>query len=542
MAVTLAMRLGLFCASASIVAVAVPAGGAAAAAAASRAEPAQRSGAVIPLSAPPGSGGGHRPRIDPLPRVQHGQVVPRAGSPWQELAHQPPFNAGAMILLTDGTVLVQSAGPLEQGSNKWWRLTPSATGSYVKGTWSKVASLPSSYAPLYYASAVLPDGRVIIMGGEYNLGKEVWSNRGAIYNPVANTWTRVPAPSGTGWARIGDAPGTVLANGTFMLGASGVYGIKAEALLNEATLTWRRTGSGKADGNPEQGWSLLPSGKVLTVDTELRPGNSEIYTPSTGTWKRAGVTPVPLIDSNGEVGPQLLRPDGTVFAAGATGSNAIYHTATGKWSAGPKFPLIGKSRLDAADGPAAVLPDGDVLVAASPGEYTPPTRVFDFNGTTLTEVPNPPNAALFASNDVYMLVLPTGQVLFNDRTGDFEVYNPTGSPSPAWLPSITTVPTTLSAGHTYALSGKQLNGLTQASAYGDDYQSATNYPLVRLANTATKAVVYARTHGMSMMSVAPRASSSVSFTLPAGIPAGGYTLVVVANGLVSAQVAVTVTG
>jgi hypothetical protein len=141
-----------------------------------------------------------------------------------------------------------------------------------------------------------------------------------------------------------------------------------------------------------------------------------------------------------------------------------------------------------------------------------------------------------------MMVLPTGQVLVNDRTGDFEVYNSTGSPKAAWLPSITTVPTALTAGHTYKLSGTQLNGLTQASAYGDDYQSATNYPLVRLTNTTTKAVVYARSHGMTSMTVAPHASSSVSFTLPAGIPAGAYTLVVVANGLPSAGVAVTVTG
>jgi hypothetical protein len=483
------------------------------------------------------------PRIDPPPPVVvHARAVPAAGSPWQALAHLPPFVPGAMILLTDGIVLVQDQGPANSGSNHWWRLTPSASGSYVKGTWSKVASTPSSYAPLYFASAVLPDGRVIVMGGEYNQGMENWTNRGAIYSPVTNTWKTVHPPSGSGWTTIGDAPSTVLANGTFMLGASGIYGLKSQALLNEARLTWKPTGSGKGDGNPETGWSLLPNGTVLTVDTEINPGNTEIYAPSTGSWHSAGLTPVPLVDSNGEIGPQILRPNGTVFAAGATGSNAIYNTATGKWSAGPSFPKVGGKPLDVADGPAAVLPDGDVLVAASPGEYTPPTRVFDFNGTTLTQVPNPPNATLLASNYVYMLVLPTGQVLFNDRAGDIEVYNAKGSPNAAWLPSITSVPTKLAAGHTYKLSGKQLNGLTQAAAYGDDYQGATNYPLVRLINDATKAVVYARTHGMTAMTVSAHAKSSVSFTLPAKIKAGAYTLVVVANGLGSKKVAVTVTG
>jgi hypothetical protein len=62
------------------------------------------------------------------------------------------------------------------------------------------------YAPLANASAVLPDGRVIVMGGEYNWlgnkysnGEPVWTSLGAIYDPVANTWTPVSAPAGAGW-------------------------------------------------------------------------------------------------------------------------------------------------------------------------------------------------------------------------------------------------------------------------------------------------------------------------------------------------------
>jgi len=204
--------------------------------------------------------------------------------------------------------------------------------------------------------------------------------------------------------------------------------------------------------------------------------------------------------------------------------------------------VIGGAQYDVADGPAAVLPDGDVLVAASPGDYTPPTHVFDYNGSTLTEVPDPPNTANMASNDAFMMVLPTGQVLFNDRIGDIEVYNATGSPQPGWLPAITTVPASLTAGSSYTLTGKQLNGLTQGAAYGDDYQDATNYPLVRITNTASGTVTYARTSGMTKMSVAPDVSSSVTFALPAGTPAGPGTLAVVANGLASAPVSVTVTG
>ena len=51
-----------------------------------------------------------------------------------------------------------------------------------------------------------------------------------------------------------------------------------------------------------------------------------------------------------------------------------------------------------------------------------------------------PNAANLASSYVYLLVLPTGQVLFNDGLGNLEVYNATGSARSSWLPVVTTVP------------------------------------------------------------------------------------------------------
>ena len=117
-----------------------------------------------------------------------------------------------MIQLTDGTVMVQ-----QHATRNWWRLTPDSKGSYVDGTWSKLAALPSGYAPEYYASAVLPDGRVIIEGGEYNYATAGHppTGEGAIYNPKTNKWTSVTRPSG--WTSIGDAQSVVLASGQFML-------------------------------------------------------------------------------------------------------------------------------------------------------------------------------------------------------------------------------------------------------------------------------------------------------------------------------------
>ena len=467
-----------------------------------------------------------------------------ATSPWTALVNPPPFSPEVMIQLTDGTVMVQ-----QHGTGNWWRLTPDSSGSYVDGTWSKLAALPSGYAPEYYASAVLPDGRVIIEGGEYNYATtgDPPTGQGAIYNPKTNKWASVMPPSG--WTSIGDGQSVVLANGQFMLAQAiqeigGKYycGGANAALFNATSLTWTATGVGKSsDGGcpyDEQGWTLLPDGQVLTVDTTRSTPTqaTEVYTPSTGSWTSAGNTPAPLADSNVELGPSALRPNGTVVAEGATGNNAVYNTTKGTWSAGPTFP----GGFLTADAPSAVLPNGNVLTAASAAYEKSPEHFYLFNGTSFNLLADPPGASTTPTYATYMLDLPTGQVLA--RIGSaLEVYTGTGAPHASWLPTITSVATTLAAGSTYTVSGHQLNGLSQGAAYGDDFQDATNFPLVRITNSTTGQVSYARSTKMSSMSVAPNNSSSSDFTLPSGVATGPGSLVVVANGIASAPVAITVT-
>jgi hypothetical protein len=134
-------------------------------------------------------------------------------SPWHGLNNLYPGSfASAPNLLTDGSVMVHDyCGP------NWYRLTPDNTGSYVNGTWSAAIPLPSGYGPLYFASETLPDGRLIINGGEYNNtgsgcpSSGNFTNLGAIYDPAANSWTNVPPPPGS---IIGDAESVVLPNGT----------------------------------------------------------------------------------------------------------------------------------------------------------------------------------------------------------------------------------------------------------------------------------------------------------------------------------------
>jgi hypothetical protein len=479
-----------------------------------------------------------------------------ASGSWTPVANQPVFlidGASSPILLTDGTVLVQDAG-----FPYWWRLTPDASGSYVNGTWSQIASLPATYSPLYHSSAVLPDGRVIIEGGEYLLSLDQtqlvpsWTNEGAIYDPVANTWTMVAPPAG--WTTIGDAQGVVLPNGTYM--QANCCSSEA-AFLNPKSLTWTPTGSAtKADLNDEEGWTLLPNGKVLTVDAyvwsyDAAGKNSEIYDPRTQSWSSAGSTGVQLWDSaaacggtafaSQEVGPAVLRPNGTVFATGANSCGAahtaVYDSRSGTWSAGPDFP----NGLGIGDGPAALEPNGRVLMMTSPGVFNFGASYFEWDGRRLIPAPAPPNAPFESSFFGNMLVLPTGQILLTDFYNDIEIYTPASAgESEDYAPVINSVSSELRRRRTYTVTGFRFNGVSQGAAYGDDAQGASNFPLVRITNKRTGHVAYARTHDHSSMAVASPQFVSTNFDVPKSIESGDSTLQVVVNGVASAGVAVTI--
>jgi hypothetical protein len=493
--------------------------------------------------------------IVPGAQLAPGQVP--AGGTWTSLAHPLQQSLSNPILLTDGTVIAHVTC-----TELWYKFTPDIFGDYVQGTWAPIASTSTSYRPRFFGSGVLPDGRVIIEGGEYNgincpMGSR--TTQGAIYDPVANTWTPVSPPPG--WSTISDAAGIVLADGTYMQ-TSCCDSPPHAALLNPATLTWTNTGTGKFDIYDEESMALLPDGTVLTADayvfTFTCGTNSERYNPATGTWSSAGSTIAQQSDCTGnksfEVGPLVMRPNGTAVSfpgiTTGTGQTAIYDTSTNTWSLGPLMPSVAGVPYTMADAPAAVLRNGNVLLAMSPSNwpasntFPAPTHYFelDINTNTFTQVADKVDAASFNSYQANFLVLPTGQIMaFTIDGPTVQIYTPTDNSFPAaWQPVIQSVPTLLSPGGTYIARGLQFSGLTEGAYYGDDTNASTNFPLVRIVNSTTGHVFYARTFNHGTRSIAPNAPGSTSFQLPAGIETGNSTLFVVANGIPSAGIGINI--
>src|SRR5579862_92960 len=385
----------------------------------------------------------HKP-ITPGVRIHRiPYVAPKssASGTWTDVANSPFGGEGgsAPLVLTDGSVMIKQS--FTGSAGVWYKLTPDSSGKYTDGTWTKLAAMPAGYSPDFFAEQVLTDGRVLIEGGEYNdeCSNGCWTNKGALYDPVGNSWTSVSPPSG--WGNIGDAQSIILPNGSYMLAnCCDDPGKQAIASISGTSVTWTQGNS--YNYNDEQGYTALPGGNVLMVDVWDHTGtydDVEIYNTSTGTWSLVGQTADYLsTTSTYELGAAPLTPQygtqGTVIQFTATknpGVNDVYDVASNTWSHGP-VTKVGSTVYFYADAPAATLPDGNIITEGSPGYGATPAHFWEFNdtnGTVSATQVNDTNTSASSSNFCGSLIpLPTGQVLWTDSQYGKEVavYTPQG--------------------------------------------------------------------------------------------------------------------
>ena len=500
-------------------------------------------------------------------------------SSWKSLGAVPSFTPDTMLLMTDGTVLVHDAG-----GKDWYRLTPDANGKYETAAahWSGPFSMANSRQ--FYASGVLKDGRVFVVGGEYSSAGNL-TPLGEIFDPQTNTWSAMNKPASFNWIQA-DVSGCILADGRVLLGA--IFSNRS-AIWDPTFDTWTEAGLAFGTlGSPtkvgridEETWSLLPDGTVLTVDISA-PAFAEKYDPTTDTWISADQTPATLTQplallnlpdttvtppvpvNIGEIGPAVLLPNGNIFFIGATGHTALYTppalpSQPGSWSAGPDLPPDTSGAnfnspngniQTAIDSPAVLLPGGKVLfiggqtVHEGSGNkaqfWSNPCTAFIYdppsNGVSTLSSQPPSNGV--DSWQSRLLLLPTGQVLMSSQQGktisiliDTAVI---GIPSPIWKPVITAFTPVMALGHHYKLSGKQINGLSQACCYGDDAQMGTNYPIAKFTHTISGTVSYFRSFDFSTLGVATGAAvHSTLVEIPASATPGDYSIQVIANGIAS---------
>lgn len=449
-----------------------------------------------------------------------------AGGTWSPLATPPPTSVNSTLLLSDGTVLAYD------GSGNCSRLTPDIHGNYASGTWTQLATMNDTR--LFFASCLLTNGNVFVAGGEYGTGHD----HAELYDPLNNLWSKIPDPVPS--VGFSDAISKILPNGNVLVAPVSQFG--GCLIYNPVLNSWQTAAS--AHNQNEVCWVKLPNDTIITIDTGAQ--TTEHYVPASNQWIVDGNVPVPVYGYGAEIGAGFLLPNGKVFYIGGNTNTAIYTpgatpTSAGSWVASATIP----NGLGAVDAPAAMMANGKILCDLGPvGGFNGPCSFYEYDYTadSFTLVNSPTGGSTYGSAPFgnSMLDLPDGTVLFvgDQNTTSLYIYTPDGSPLAAGQPVISTL--TQNADGTFHLTGTGFNGITEGAAYGDDEQMDSNYPLIRLTNSASGNVYYARTFNWSSTSVmTSNRVITTEFSLPQNLPAGTYSLFVVANGNPSAPVTFT---
>jgi len=279
-------------------------------------------------------------------------------------------------LLPNGKVLV-AGGDSEGGRG----VQMASTELYdpATGTWSSAGTLAN--AREHHTATLLPNGRVLISGGYTPSGR---TTSAELYDPVTGTWSLAESMI---TARFGHTA-TLLSNGKVLVagGSDGNGGAYTQAeLYDPATGSWSATGP-LVKAVVSQTATLLPNGKVLVaggyVGNHSVTAVAQLYDPATGSWSSTN----PMLSSRDDHTATLL-PNGKVLVAGGSNgsftvntlaSAELYDPATGTWSA------TGSMAKPHQFHAATLLPHGKVLVgpgymytSSSGGAFAVDPEVYD---------------------------------------------------------------------------------------------------------------------------------------------------------------------
>ena len=293
------------------------------------------------------SGGGQR-----VPRLKSAESYDPATGQWRYLAQMVNADLGrehpAATVLTDGRVFVSGGANSSNDPQKTTEIYDPATDAWTAGPKLKVWRWK-------HTQTLLPDGRVLIVGGTDDLSQ---LDKVSVYDPVTNEITAV-APMGEGRS---NHAAVLLDDGRVLVAGGGKRELEdaftSTEIYNPAKDTWTFVGR-LSEPRLFPVYSILSDGKVLVVGGKGKLTGTDIFDPETGTWS----TTCPMNIGRSDFAGSLLN-DGRVLVSGGEGnldSTEIYNPWTGEWSPGPSMQLPRNRHRQ------TTIPDGRILITGGQG-------------------------------------------------------------------------------------------------------------------------------------------------------------------------------
>jgi WD40 repeat protein len=280
-------------------------------------------------------------------------------------------------LLPNGKVLV--TGGVDTNNNA---VASAQLYDPASGTWTGTHSMNS--ARFSHTATLLTNGLVLVAGGATSIfDASSATNSAELYNPAIGTWT-VTGPMHT--ARYTHTA-TLLPNGKVLVAGgqstNAFPNITASAeIYDPSSRTWTTANPMLIQRNSQTA-TLLPNGQVLIAGGEVTnfsmvTGESELFNPTNGTWTQTGFMTGPFAFHTA-----TLLPNGQVLVAGGdidegfgfggvdlipSSEAQLYDPVAGTWTATTSMNFVHDHHT------ATLLTNGVVLIAGGGTQFSSTTN------------------------------------------------------------------------------------------------------------------------------------------------------------------------